>query len=214
MRHVLFFPVRPTLPRTRVAAAAALFCVAASLHGVHAAADADPAHRARLAALSGAWISTSAEDWGRGAFGTREFTFENGRWSLRFVLALDRGMTQPVFEFRTAGTYRVGAPSAAVPGAFEALFLEDRKWVTLRTSDPGLAAAFGLAACGLVPGVEKDISIDGCASWKPVAVCREDHDLLALDTDGGLRFGVRPPDNDMCRAERRPRALLPAVVRR
>jgi hypothetical protein len=71
----------------------------------------------------------------------------------------------------------------------------------------------GLAACGLPVNLEADISVTGCAAWKPVAVCGEDHDLLALD-DTGLRFGVRPRDNDMCTADRTPAALLPAVVRR
>ena len=38
-------------------------------------------------------------------------------------------------------------------------------------------------------------------------------DLLALDASG-LRFGVRPPDNDMCTPDKTPTALLPAVIRR
>lgn len=167
--------------------------------------------RAALQQLSGTYRSAAAEDWGRGAFGTREFRFDQGGWSLRFLLALDPTLQQPVFEFRTLGRYQVGKPSAAVAGAYEALFLEDRKFVTLRTEDLALIEAFGLADCELVPNVEKDISQTGCARWKPVADCREDHDLLALDADGGLRFGVRPADNDLCTAEKRPKALLPAV---
>jgi hypothetical protein len=47
-----------------------------------------------------------------------------------------------------------------------------------------------------------------------VAVCHEDHDRLALDPDGGVRFGQRPRDNDMCTADTRPTARLPAVVKR
>jgi len=58
-----------------------------------------------------------------------------------------------------------------------------------------------------------DISERGCAGWKPVADCAEDHDLLALGPQG-LQFGVRPRDNDMCTPDRRPTALLPAVVPR
>jgi hypothetical protein len=172
------------------------------------------ADHAALSQLAGTYRSSAAEDWGRGSYGTREFGFNEGRWSLRFTLALDPQMRSKVFEFRTQGHYVVGAASKTVPGAFDALFTEDAKYVTLHTSDPQLAAAFGLAACGLQPGVESDISVAGCAVWKPVAVCREDHDLLALDAQGGLRFGVRPPDNDMCSAQKRPTALLPAVVKR
>lgn len=166
-----------------------------------------------IAALEGTWASPAPEDWGRGTFGTRSFTFDDGTWSLDFALALDPGMNAKVFEFHTTGTYEVLAPSAAVPGAFEMLFREAEKAVTLRATDPGLVAAFGLAECNLVPGVKTDISASGCAIWKPVAVCGEDHDLLALDAADRLYFGVRPLDNDMCTPDKRPVALLPAVVR-
>ncbi len=168
---------------------------------------------ASLQALNGVWRSTNGEDWGRGTFGTREFTFKDGQWSLRFELALDPGMTQKVFGFSTKGTYEVQKASSAVPGAFETLFREDQKTVTLLTKDPKLAAAFGLAACALVPGTPTDISATGCAIWKPVSVCGEDHDLLAQDEAGGLYFGVRPDDNDMCTPDKRPTRLLPAVAR-
>lgn len=173
-----------------------------------------PAVATTLQTLSGTYASAGPEDWGRGTFGRRTFTFDRGAWTLDFVLALDPGFTAPVFAFRTHGTYRVGAPSAAVPGAFEAVFGEDAKHVTLLTTDPGLAQAFGLSACGLTPGVEKDVSAQGCAAWRPVAVCAEDHDLLALSTTGALHFGVRPADNDLCTADKRPVALLPGVWRR
>lgn len=34
------------------------------------------------------------------------------------------------------------------------------------------------------------------------------------DEKGNLYFGVRPADNNMCTADRRPTALLPAVAKR
>lgn len=166
-----------------------------------------------LAALDGTWASPASEDWGRGTFGTRSFTFADGTWSLDFALALDPGMNAKVFEFHTAGTYDVGAPSKVVPGAHDMLFREATKAVTLRATDPNLIAAFGLAECNLTPDAKTDISVNGCAIWKPVSVCGEDHDLLALDGDGKLYFGVRPADNDMCTPDKRPTALLPAVVK-
>jgi predicted small secreted protein len=134
--------------------------------------------------------------------------------SLDFALALDPGMNARVFEFHTTGTYEVQGPSATVPGAQDMLFREDTKAVTLRATDPKLIEAFGLAQCNLTPGVKTDISATGCAIWKPVADCGEDYDLLALDTDQNLYFGVRPADNDMCTPDKRPIALLPAVVKR
>jgi hypothetical protein len=185
------------------------FVATAAPHAV-AAAVADPAQALRQ--LQGRYASVAPEPWGA-AYGFRDFRFDRGRWSLRFVLSLDAEGRQPVFTFRTGGGYRVLDASARVPGAYEAVFLEGAKWVTLHAADPALAAAFGLAECGLVAGVEQDISVRGCGGWKPVAVCGEDHDLLALDADGGLRFGVRPADNDLCTADKRPTALLPAVRR-
>jgi hypothetical protein len=169
------------------------------------------APREALATLQGTWRSSAPEPW-YGGSGTRRFTFGNGQWSLVFDHALDEAMQRPTFRFRTHGPYEVRGPST-VPGAFEAVFFEDRKLVTLLTDDPRIVQAFGFADCGLRVNVEVDISEAGCANWKPVAQCREDHDLLAMDARG-LHFGARPRDNDMCTADRRPAALLPhAVVR-
>ncbi len=168
------------------------------------------ADRAALESLDGTWASPAPEPW-YGGHGTRRFTFADRQWSLVFTHALDPAMAQRTFAFRTHGPYAVHDASAAVPGAFEAVFFEDRKLVTLLADDPRLIAAFGFAGCGLRLNIEVDISESGCANWKPVALCREDHDLLALDARG-LHFGVRPRDNDMCTADRRPTALLPPVV--
>lgn len=147
------------------------------------------------------------------AFGKRVFTFQNGAWTLDFTLALDPEFKAQVFNFRTVGSYDVLGPSAKVPGAYEAVFKEDKKYLTLKTTDAQLAKGFGFDACALTPNVEKDVSVDGCLGWKPVSVCNEDHDLLALTAEGGVRFGVRPADNDMCTAEKRPTELTPAVSR-
>lgn len=185
-------------------------CLVAAASAIGTAAAADPAQPLRE--LQGRYVSAAPEPWGS-AYGSRDFRFDRGRWSLRFVLSLDPAGRQPVFTFRTAGDYRVLGPSTHVPGAFDAVFVEEAKWVSLQSDDPALAGAFGLDRCGLTPGVEKDVSISGCAGWKPVAQCGEDHDLLALDADGGLRFGVRPANNDTCTADKRPTALLPAVRR-
>lgn len=168
--------------------------------------------RAALESLSGTYASTAPEPW-YGGYGTRQFTFDRGTWSLVFTHALDAAMQAPTFRFRTKGPYEVGAASATVAGAFEAVFYEDVKYVTLLTADASLIAAFGFANCGLKYNVEVDISATGCAGWKPVAVCREDHDLLAL-SPSGLQFGVRPRDNNMCTPDRRPTGLLQPVVKR
>lgn len=168
------------------------------------------AAKAELETLSGTYASTAPETW-YGGFGTRKFTFEDGTWGLSFTHALDPGMEVTTFRFRTEGPYEIGAPSAAVAGAYEGNFTEAKKYVTLLTEDPQLIAAFGFAECGLTYGVETDISETGCASWQPVAVCGLDHDLIAKDA-AGVYFGVRPNDNDMCTPDKRPTALLQPVV--
>lgn len=164
--------------------------------------------------LSGTYVDAKAVDWGQGTFGTREFTFNKGKWTLKFVLALDPEMKNQVFIFRTVGSYKVLDKSKSVKDAYDALFLEDKKWVTLKTADEKLTQAFGFSSCGFTKDVEKDISVSGCSLWKPVRECNEDHDLLKLDKDGKLYFGLRPPDNNMCTAERRPTKLNVPVVRK
>lgn len=148
------------------------------------------------------------------AFGHRTFVFGDGRWSLDFVLGLDPQLNAQVFRFRTHGEYEILEASREVEGAFNAIFYEEQKLLTLLTDDTQLIAAFGLEPCGLVTDKELDISAEGCAGWRPVAECGGDHDLLMLTSDGGLRFGERPADNDMCTADRRPSSLTPAVERR
>ncbi|MEO0898348.1 MAG: hypothetical protein AAFY71_18185 [Bacteroidota bacterium] len=173
----------------------------------------EPDKKDQLQNLSGTYVSEGLEDWGNSTYGHRTFTFDKGNWSLKFVLALDPEFNMPVFEFRTLGTYVVQEASTTVPEAFQTLFYEDKKFVTLLTDDPALIQGFGLASCGLQPKVEQDISASGCAIWPSVEECHEDHDLLSMDESGKLYFGVRPADNDMCTADKRPTALLPAVIK-
>ena len=173
-------------------------------------AQADPLDAAGLRALSGTWVSPAPEPW-YGGFGTREFVFFNGAWQLIFTHALDPAMTMRTFQFRTGGGYRVG--EAGPEGSFQTDFDEDWKRVTLFLTDPEMVKAFGMGECGLTPNLEHDISVSGCAAWQPVAVCGIDHDLLRAEGNA-LQFGVRPADNDMCTPDKRPTALLPAVVRR
>lgn len=170
------------------------------------------ADRARLETLSGTYASLATEEW-YGAYGTRTFTFDEGRWALEFHFALDPEMTQKVFTFRTQGPYALQERSNVVPEAFHTIFYEEQKFVMVYLDDPALLAGMGMAACGLTAGVEQDISETGCANWKPVAECGEDHDLFAIDDQGQLYFGVRPQDNDMCTADRLPTEILPPVAK-
>lgn len=162
--------------------------------------------------LSGTYEDAQPYAYGQ-AWGHRTFTFDQGKWTLKFTLALDPELKNPVFIFRTYGDYKVLRKSKLVKNAYEALFLEDKKFVTLKTDNQNLVNAFGFAPCGMTVNVEKDISQAGCSAWKAVTVCNQDNDLLALDKDGNLYFGERPADNDMCSPEKRPTKLTPPVVK-
>lgn len=170
-------------------------------------------NKKKLENLSGTYTDPQGVDWGQGTFGKRTFTFEDGKWSLTFILALDPKLENQIFIFRTVGSYAVLDKSTIVPDAYNALFIEDKKFVTLKTAIPDVIQGFGFANCNLTKDVEKDISDTGCSLWKSVADCSEDHDLLKLDANGKLYFGVRPPDNDMCSPKKRPKSLTPAVVK-
>ncbi len=75
--------------------------------------------------------------------------FQSGSVELVFTHALDGEHAEPTFHFRTEGPYQVGSASGTDPGAFEAIFFEDVKFVTLLTSDAAIINAFGFANCGL-----------------------------------------------------------------
>ncbi|MEL6562421.1 MAG: hypothetical protein AAFQ94_29900 [Bacteroidota bacterium] len=160
--------------------------------------------------LSGTYQDINPYAYGD-AFGQRIFTFDKGKWTLVFTLALDPNLENQVFQFRTYGSYRIGEASEIVENAFNAEFGEDKKFVTLKTDNEQLIEAFGFSSCGLTPFIEKDISENGCSLWKPVSECPVDHDLVSLDENGLLYFGQRPADNDMCSADKRPTSLTPAV---
>lgn len=162
--------------------------------------------------LNGVFADPKPYAYGQ-TFGHRKFSFEKDRWSLDFTLSLDPFGKVPVFSFRTFGRYEVLKPSKVVSGAWDAIFYEDKKFVTLHTKQKELIDAFGFTPCKLEFGIEKDISETGCSVWAPVSVCNEDHDLLALTETGGLRFGERPKDNNMCKKENRPTSLTPSVER-
>ena len=70
-----------------------------------------------LSTLRGTYESTGAEPW-YGGFGHREFVFADGNWSLTFTHALDPDMTLRTFQFRTGGSYAVGAPRMPSKGRF------------------------------------------------------------------------------------------------
>ena len=168
--------------------------------------------KSKLENLSGTYADAKPYAYGQ-AWGKRVFTFDKGKWTLNFTLALDPEMKMQVFQFRTLGTYKVQDKSSKVADSYNAVFYEEKKLLTLKTSDENLIKAFGFAPCNMIKDVEQDVSGKGCPGWKSVAECPADNDLLSLDKDGKLYFGNRPQDNDMCSPEKRPTSLTPPVIK-
>lgn len=168
--------------------------------------------KTKLENLSGTYADVTPYNYGK-AYGKRIFTFDKGNWTLDFTLSLDPEMKMQVFKFRTFGTYRIQNKSTTIADTYEAVFFEEKKFLTLKTNDEKLIKAFGFAPCALKVDVEHDVSENGCIGWKSVRECPGDYDLLSLDNEGRLYFGNRPQDNDMCSPEKRPTALTPPVTK-
>ncbi|MCU0436002.1 MAG: hypothetical protein MUC87_21265 [Bacteroidia bacterium] len=168
--------------------------------------------KSKLEHLNGTYADPAPYNYGK-AWGKRIFTFENGKWTLDFTLSLDPEMKNQVFRFRTLGTYKIQNKSDKTIDTYNAVFYEEKKLLTLKTSDENLIKAFGFTPCNLTVDVEQDVSANGCSGWKSVKECPGDYDLLSMDKDGKLYFGNRPPDNDMCSEDKRPTSLTPPVVK-
>ncbi|TAE83709.1 MAG: hypothetical protein EAY81_08290 [Bacteroidetes bacterium] len=168
--------------------------------------------KSKLENLSGTYADPTPYNYGK-AWGKRIFTFNKGKWTLDFTLSLDPEMKMQVFRFRTWGTYNIEEKSTILANTYHAVFYEDKKLLTLKTSDENLINAFGFAPCQLTIDKEQDVSEKGCSGWKSVKECPGDYDLLSLDKEGKLYFGNRPQDNDMCSANKRPTSLTPPVIK-
>jgi hypothetical protein len=185
-----------------------LAIVAIATLGAPAQAKSTPAKGA-----NGNWVSAKADDAGNNTFSFREFSFDGDNWNVKYTLYLDQAKTQPVFIFRGIGTYSVTGKSKKVKGAGEALFLFDKKTLTLLTDNADLINNLGFANCNLQKGVERDISETGCSFVAPLAVCNREYDLVKV-AGKKLFLGARPADNNMCTLDKRPVALGDTLIRK
>ena len=182
--------------------------IAAATLGAPALAKSTPAK-----GTDGNWISSKSDHAGNNTFSFREFSFDGNNWNVKYTLYLDEAKTMPVFIFRGIGTYSVTGKSKKVKGASEALFLFDKKTLTLMTDNADLINNLGFANCKLQKGVERDISEAGCSFVAPLAVCNREYDLLKV-VGKKLFLGARPADNNMCTLDKRPVALGDTLIRK
>ncbi len=118
-----------------------------------------------------------------------------------------------VFKFRTFETFKIEDKSTKVADTYNAVFYEDKKFLTLKTSDENLIEAFGFVPFNMAIDLEQDVSKKGYSGWKSLKDCPSDCDLISLDKVGKLYFGNRPRDNDMCSPDKRPKSLTPQVIK-
>jgi hypothetical protein len=144
------------------------------------------------------------------------FVFLDSEWALEFTQYSDAACTTPSLRGFFQGRYRIAGPSSAVPGARHANFGFSVKRLTLYDED--LLAQANRGGCGnraWTRGREEDVSSTGCSWVVPVYACPQEFDLVKLDDDR-LFLGERPAvGQDLCREDRRARALrsLPLVRR-
>ena len=141
-----------------------------------------------------------------------EFDIAADTWAIDFTVFADPACAQKFVTVHIEGPYTVGAPSAAVPGAHDAVFSFTRKTVTphLDAAAAFLGSAQGCGQGTFTTDQPTDISTTGCAGLgqRPIAACGADYDLVQVDGDR-LTFGARPADNDLCTEAKRPTALSP-----
>ena len=142
------------------------------------------------------------------------FVFLDTEWALEFTQYSDEACTKPSLRVFFQGRYRIARPSSAVSGAHDADFGFSMKRLTLY--DDGLLAQANQGACGKrtwARAREEDVSSTGCLWVAPVSTCPQEFDLVKVVGDQ-LFLGERPAaGQDLCREDRRARALrsLPLV---
>jgi Adenomatosis polyposis coli down-regulated 1 len=142
------------------------------------------------------------------------FVFLDTEWALEFTQYADAACETPSLQAFFLGGYRIAEASSNVPGAYHANFGFSMKRLTLY--EDGLLAQANRGGCGnrtWLRGREEDVSSTGCLWVVPVSACQQEFDLVKVDGDQ-LFLGERPAaGQDLCREDRRARALrsLPLV---
>ena len=164
--------------------------------------------------ISGAWAS-ACTDPGNGQAFLLMFDLTETTWALDYEAFSDAACAVPSITVHIEGGYELGVASTAVPGGREGRFDFGKKTVKPHTAG---AAGFLAQACGregFAAGTAYDISA-GCPGLGayPMSACPSDHDVVLLDEQGKLHFGLRPQDNNMCTPDKRPTARGPTLSRR
>ncbi|WP_164008721.1 hypothetical protein [Pyxidicoccus trucidator] len=165
--------------------------------------------------LAGRWDSPTCEASPNGDGSTsyvqRHFQLTESAWTLELDVFGDAQCQTKLFTARLLGPYTLERDSEKVAGATEGNFSFGERYLTAHIQP--LADAFAQSGCGTgtwTVGAEQSVPA-ACLSFKALAGCSTDHDLVKVDGNQ-LFFGQRPADNDMCAPDKRPLALAPLPV--
>ena len=166
--------------------------------------------------ITGGWKSECTPMNDTQAF-SLDFAIAAKTWGVDYVVFGDKACSSKFLTVHIEGPYEIDSSSATVPEAREAMFSFTKKTVTPHSAAAAsyLASDAGCKLPGFANGVAQDITGTGCGALGqyPVAKCPADYDLVKLSGDT-LTFGARPADNDMCTADKRPKALSAVASRR
>jgi hypothetical protein len=177
--------------------------------------------------LVGTYDSTTCETTGAAnGYYYREAVFSTNNYSSTLRFFSDSACQAATLVYEQQGAYRLGQPSAAVPGATEVEFDAAVRALTAQTATAAAAlnALFpcgGATAGGWVAGVRRDITMYGCKDLIPPSVgmpippsCPIEYDLLLL-SGNTLQVGTRWSNStQQCTATGRPSSLGAGLLRK
>lgn len=168
--------------------------------------------RPLLETLAGTYVSVGAENWYRG-YDTRAFSFDKGKWELTFVSALDPGMTQKVFEFHAEGPYKLAGTSNTqgrirydlLRGREGRDLEDDRRQVDRGDGDGRLQSQ--------TQREDRHLEVRLCTleAGRPMSRRSRSAGYRCCRQALPRRSGGH---DDMCTPDKRPTALLPAVIKK
>ena len=165
--------------------------------------------------IAGAWES-GCEKY-KGSY--IKLVFENTKkdWELNSSIFADKKCKNPLITVNIEGPYKIEGPSNAELGAFEGAFYFKNKSITVHNKS---AVAFvnnkNCMKRNWTLNKAYSINHSGCLGLGqlPLKKCKADYDLVKIDGNGMLSFGVRPSDNNLCDVKRRPKKISPLKLRK
>lgn len=152
---------------------------------------------------------------GTDGFAKTEFDIQPSTWALDLSFYGDDACASRLGTVHVDGPWVIERPSTILPGAFEARFDFATRTVTPHVD--GFIAFLQSMSCGKPPyakGATQDILAAGCPAmgFQPQPSCASDFDVVFVN-GSSLQFGQRPADNNLCTADKRPKALGGVLTR-